>query len=105
MAIKGFFPTLLPGAGATGVGVRVEEALHTHTHTHTQPREHPCQQSSRNRIDGDAHRNRTRESSVIRSECTLQTLQDPILLLPWGCFRCGGFPNPSPFAEDTQPQS
>jgi hypothetical protein len=26
---------------------------------------------------------------------TLQTLQDPILLLPWLCFRGGGFPNPS----------
>jgi hypothetical protein len=25
---------------------------------------------------------------------TLQTLQDPILLLPWVCFRGGGFPNP-----------
>jgi hypothetical protein len=26
---------------------------------------------------------------------TLQTLQDPILLPPWLCFRGGGFPNPS----------
>jgi hypothetical protein len=25
---------------------------------------------------------------------TLQTLQDPILLLPWLSFRGGGFPNP-----------
>ena len=25
---------------------------------------------------------------------TLQTLQDPILLQPWLCFRGGGFPNP-----------
>jgi hypothetical protein len=25
---------------------------------------------------------------------TLQTLQEPILLLPWVCFRGGGFPNP-----------
>jgi hypothetical protein len=25
---------------------------------------------------------------------TLQTLQDPILLLPWLCSRGGGFPNP-----------
>jgi hypothetical protein len=25
---------------------------------------------------------------------TMQTLQDPILLLPWLCFRGGGFPNP-----------
>ena len=25
----------------------------------------------------------------------LQTHQDPILLLPWLCFRCDGFPNPS----------
>jgi hypothetical protein len=25
----------------------------------------------------------------------LQTLQDPILLLPWLYFRGGGFPNPS----------
>jgi hypothetical protein len=25
---------------------------------------------------------------------TLQTLQDPILLLPWACFEC--FPNPNP---------
>jgi hypothetical protein len=25
---------------------------------------------------------------------TLQTLQDPILLLPWPCFRRAGFPNP-----------
>jgi hypothetical protein len=24
---------------------------------------------------------------------TLQTLQDPILLLPWVCFQGGGFPN------------
>jgi hypothetical protein len=28
------------------------------------------------------------------SSPTLQALQDPILLLPWVCFR-GGFPNPS----------
>jgi hypothetical protein len=26
---------------------------------------------------------------------TLQTLQDPILLTPWLCFRAGGFPNPN----------
>ena len=28
---------------------------------------------------------------------TLQTLQDPILLLPWLSFRGGGFPNPTGF--------
>jgi hypothetical protein len=30
------------------------------------------------------------------SSPTLQTLQDPILPLPWVCFRGGGFANPSP---------
>jgi hypothetical protein len=29
------------------------------------------------------------------SSPTLKTLQDPILLLPWVCFRRSGFPNPS----------
>jgi hypothetical protein len=30
---------------------------------------------------------------------TLQTLQELILLLPWLCFRGGGFPPPHPFGE------
>jgi hypothetical protein len=30
---------------------------------------------------------------------TLLTLQEPILLLPWVCFRGGGFPNPSAYTE------
>jgi hypothetical protein len=31
---------------------------------------------------------------------TLQTLQDPILLLPWLCFRGGGFRNPTSTPSD-----
>jgi hypothetical protein len=30
----------------------------------------------------------------------LQTLQDPILLLSWLCFRGGGFPNPLRWRHD-----
>jgi hypothetical protein len=50
---------------------------------------------------GDIVKNES--TPVLRLTPTLQTLQDPILLLPWGCFRGGGFPNPSPFAEVAQP--
>jgi hypothetical protein len=40
---------------------------------------------------------------------TLQTFQDPLLLLPWVCFRGGGFPSkprrPKPRIEDPLPHS
>jgi hypothetical protein len=36
---------------------------------------------------------------------TLQTLQDPILLLPWLCFRGGGFPNSNSRRGGTRPRA
>jgi hypothetical protein len=35
---------------------------------------------------------------TLRARWVTQTLQDPILLLPWVCFRGGGFPKLNAFA-------
>ena len=65
----------------------------------------PSTERFRCQLRGARRRCQNRTDAGAETYAHLQPLQDPILLLPWVCFRGGGFPNPSPFADVTQPQS
>jgi hypothetical protein len=68
-----------------------------YAHDPSHPSQHPHATRARSlqsmEIASGEQQRRHRTDRESMDSTTLQTLQDPILLLPWVCFRGGGFPN------------